>query len=107
MMMLVSRRARVLQGHGAKEMSMKIAHALASILSAGLMGVSGREVAQANGSQFTTIDDPNGMNGTFAYAINARGDIVGQYLDNADMVHGFLLSRGRYITIDDPSGVNG
>jgi len=57
---------------------------------------------------FTTIDNPNG-NGGFnsANGINARGDIVGNYLDANFAEHGFLLSHGRYTTLDDPNGVDG
>jgi uncharacterized membrane protein len=40
---------------------------------------------------FTTIDFPDAIN-TNAFAINARGDIVGVYED-ATGLHGFLLSR--------------
>jgi probable HAF family extracellular repeat protein len=54
---------------------------------------------------FTTIDDPNGVNGSFASSINARGQIVGSYSNIIS--HGFLLSGGQYTTLDDPNGVNG
>ena len=39
---------------------------------------------------------------TSARGINARGDIVGFYVDTAGRQHGFLLSRGQYTTIDFP-----
>jgi probable HAF family extracellular repeat protein len=49
-----------------------------------------------HGNRFTTIDIPGAL-ATVAFGINARGDIVGGYLDAHDGrgVHGFLLSRGR------------
>src|SRR6266566_1870271 len=49
---------------------------------------------------YTTIDDPSGSS-TFAYGINASGQIVGSYLPG----HGFLYSAGTYTTLDDPNGV--
>ena len=39
-------------------------------------------------------------------AINARGDIVGEYRDSQHR-HGFLLSGGIYTTIQDPNGLAG
>ena len=35
-------------------------------------------------------------------AINARGDIVGRFLDASRIPHGYLLSDGIYTTIDFP-----
>jgi hypothetical protein len=46
------------------------------------------------------------VNGTKAFAINSRGDIVGDYFDSQTL-HGFLLSKGTYTTIDDPNGISG
>jgi uncharacterized membrane protein len=68
---------------------------------------NGVPLVWAAGSQFTTIDDPNGVQGTFARGINLSGDIVGSYFDSAATSHGFLLSQGRFTTIDDPSAVHG
>ena len=86
---------------------MKIVRVLTIILVVGLAGVSGRGVVQAGGSQFTTVDDPNGVHGTLALSINPKGDIVGYYFDSTRTPHGFLLSEGRYTTIDNPNGVHG
>jgi hypothetical protein len=55
---------------------------------------------------FTTIDDPHGTNGTQAWGINARGDIVGPYFDSQN-AHGFLWRKGRYTTLDNPKAGNG
>src|ERR687888_343009 len=87
-------------------MSMKVIRALTIILVVGLTGVTGRGVAQAGGGKFTTIDDPNGVYGTWDYIINSLGDIVGYYGDSTS-AHGFLLHQGNYTTIDDPNGVQG
>ncbi|GAC1453989.1 MAG: hypothetical protein PVSMB1_02850 [Gemmatimonadaceae bacterium] len=53
------------------------------------------------GSTFTvkTIDVPNAL-ATIAFGINARGDIVGTYVDAAHQQHGFRLRDGDYETID-------
>jgi uncharacterized membrane protein len=53
---------------------------------------------------FTTIDASgiaSGAHDTRANGINARGDIVGRYVDGSG-AHGFLLSRGDFTTIDLP-----
>lgn len=56
---------------------------------------------------FSSIDDPNagtmGGQGTGAFGINERGQIVGQYSDSNFEFHGFLLSGGQFTTIDDPN----
>jgi uncharacterized membrane protein len=45
---------------------------------------------------------------TSARGINARGDIVGFYVDTAGVQHGFVLEHGTFTTIDFPvSGVRG
>jgi probable HAF family extracellular repeat protein len=59
-----------------------------------------------NGGTYTTLDDPLATGGTFAYGINAMGQIVGRYHD-ANGAHGFLYSNGTYTTLDDPLAVNG
>jgi uncharacterized membrane protein len=54
-----------------------------------------------NGGEFTSIDLPGAI-WTAAAGINARGDIVGTYIDQGGKTHGFLLSRGeRDETADD------
>jgi probable HAF family extracellular repeat protein len=55
---------------------------------------------------FTTIDDPNGAEGTQAYGINNTGEIVGQYTDSSGKSHGFIDVNGTFTTIDDPLGTN-
>jgi uncharacterized membrane protein len=41
--------------------------------------------------------------GTNAYGINARGQIVGAYTDVNNVNHGYLLSGGQYTALDDPN----
>ena len=53
---------------------------------------------------FTTLDYPSAVS-TFAYGINAAGDIVGSYVDNASVEHGFLLRAGAFTSIDYPGAV--
>jgi probable HAF family extracellular repeat protein len=43
---------------------------------------------------YTTLDDPLATNGTFAWGINASGQIVGSYGDASIFYHGFLYSGG-------------
>ncbi|HXF96581.1 MAG TPA: hypothetical protein VNI61_10840 [Gemmatimonadales bacterium] len=50
---------------------------------------------------FTTIEVP-GARATTAWGINARGDIVGSYVDANGASHGFLLQGGVFTTIDQP-----
>jgi probable HAF family extracellular repeat protein len=54
----------------------------------------------SNGS-FTAIAKP-GATLTDVEGINARGDIVGFYIDSSGNFHGLLLSDGRFTTIDVP-----
>jgi len=56
---------------------------------------------------YTLLNDPFGVNGTFARGVNNTGQCVGYYVDSNHTAHGFLYRGGTYITIDDPSGTNG
>jgi hypothetical protein len=56
---------------------------------------------------FTTIDDPKGANGNFAWGLDDGGDIVGDYFDAKNVSHGYLLHNGRFTTLDDPEGGHG
>jgi uncharacterized membrane protein len=62
---------------------------------------------ERNGSQserafdFTTIDVPGAVF-TSASGINARGDIVGRYVDGNGRSHGYLLRDGEFTAIDFP-----
>jgi probable HAF family extracellular repeat protein len=64
-----------------------------------------RLVAVAAQGTFTTIDVP-GATSTAALAINARGDIVGDYTTADGVVHGFLLRKGEFTTIDVPAATD-
>jgi hypothetical protein len=49
---------------------------------------------------FNTFDVPGAVD-TFALAINARGQIVGYYVEaSTNLNHGFLLDHGTLTTID-------
>jgi uncharacterized membrane protein len=62
--------------------------------------------AGAGSFSFTTIDDPNGTNGTLPVGINDKGQVAGAYFDALGL-HGFLLSGGTYTTLDDPNAGTG
>ena len=58
--------------------------------------------AHADGSvRFNTIDYP-GATQTFAWGINAAGDIVGSYKTTASDEHGFVLRNGVFTSFDYP-----
>lgn len=52
--------------------------------------------------RFVKIDFPNAT-ATFAQGINARGDLVGRYLDADGVTHGFVLRKGVFSTIEVPN----
>ncbi|GAC1656226.1 MAG: hypothetical protein NVS4B3_21780 [Gemmatimonadaceae bacterium] len=61
-----------------------------------------RDVSQSERAfDFTTIDVPGAL-ATSASGINARGDIVGSYVDGNHHSHGYLLREGEFTTIDFP-----
>ena len=60
-----------------------------------------REERKSDTYQFTTIDVP-GARSTSAQGINARGDIVGTYVDLAGRAHGFVFADGAFTAIDFP-----
>jgi uncharacterized membrane protein len=53
---------------------------------------------------FVAIDYP-GQSGTLALDINASGQIVGRYIDDAGLHRGFLLSAGVFTPIDVPGAI--
>src|SRR6266480_1018332 len=53
---------------------------------------------------FTTIDI-RGAVATQAFGINARGDIVGEYVDGTSRSHGYVIRDGDTTTIDYPGAV--
>jgi hypothetical protein len=54
-----------------------------------------------NPSDFTTIDNPLGVNGTQILGINDAGQIVGTYLDSSNVEHGFVASLNGETTNED------
>jgi uncharacterized membrane protein len=56
---------------------------------------------QAQDREYVTVA-PNGARASTAFGINARGDVVGTYVDQNFVQHGFLLSKGEFTVIDFP-----
>src|SRR5947209_18392607 len=81
----------------------KIARLSTVVLILVLASMSSRSSAHAQGGQFVTIDDPNGVNGSEAYGINSSGTIVGSY-QGATTAPGYMLHDATYTTINDPAG---
>jgi uncharacterized membrane protein len=67
-------------------------------------GVNGFELA--NG-QYTTLDNPAGVQGSGADGNNDFGQVAGFYNNASGVIHGYLLTGGRYRTFDDRAGVQG
>jgi hypothetical protein len=68
-------------------------------------GSSAASFLYANGT-FTTIQDPNATEGTYATGMNDNGEIVGFFF-NSTGSHGFIDDRGVFTTINDPFGMDG
>jgi probable HAF family extracellular repeat protein len=56
---------------------------------------------RAQGREYTTIA-PSGARASTAFGINSRGDVVGSFVDQNSVTHGFLLSKGEFTVIDFP-----
>lgn len=59
----------------------------------------------AQGATWTTIDVPGAIL-TRVYGINSVGDAVGDFLDTAEVEHGFLLRGGNFTIIDVPGATS-
>jgi hypothetical protein len=57
--------------------------------------------AGGTGFTFTTFEVPDALH-TRAHGINAKGDIVGLYVDQTGVTRGFLLRDGEFTTLDFP-----
>jgi probable HAF family extracellular repeat protein len=58
--------------------------------------------------QFTSLQDPNATpSQTAAQSIDARGRIVGYYVDPLGIYHGYIFTDGEYSTIDFPGAAVG
>jgi probable HAF family extracellular repeat protein len=69
-----------------------------------VLALSTISVAQAQTEySYLRFDVPNGSQ-TFARGINARGDIIGSYVDADGVDHDFLLHNRVYTNIDYPGG---
>ena len=74
---------------------------------AALMGAVfsiGLAVGEAPTFTYTRIDHPNAKS-TTGSGINARGDVVGSYTDQANVTRGFVLRDGSFTTIEFPGAV--
>ena len=56
---------------------------------------------RAQEREFSTIAPPGARSST-AFGINARGDVVGSFVDQSFVQHGFQLSKGEFTVIDCP-----
>src|SRR5512132_1974576 len=57
---------------------------------------------RAQEREYTTIPTPLGTLSSTAFGINARGEVVGTFVDQSFVQHGFLLSKGEFTVIDFP-----
>ena len=57
------------------------------------------------GGNYTSIDDPAGVNGTAAGGISNSGAVVGNYYDAQSASHGFVFNGSTYTTLDHPGAV--
>ena len=73
---------------------------LASIGMCFILSAFGIE-AQAQEREYSTIAPPGARSST-AFGINARGDVVGTFVDQSFVQHGFLLRKGEFTVIDFP-----
>ena len=72
-----------------------------SLPAAAILAPQRRESRPEGTFDFTTIDVPGALS-TSAGGINARGEIVGSYVDANHHSHGYLLRDGQFTTIDFP-----
>jgi uncharacterized membrane protein len=75
------------------------------ILASVLFGVLLPSALFGTDYRYTKIDPPNSIL-TVARGINARGDIVGDYVDADGIGHDFLLHNGVYTNVDYPGGAD-
>jgi probable HAF family extracellular repeat protein len=72
----------------------------------GVLALSVLSVAQAQTEySYLRFDVPNGSQ-TFARGINARGDIIGSYVDSDGVGHDFMLHNRVYTNIDYPGNAD-
>ena len=62
--------------------------------------------ASVQAQTYTTLDNPAGTGGTYAYGISGN-NIVGWYANSSGWQLGFLYNGSTYTTLNDPLGVNG
>jgi hypothetical protein len=57
------------------------------------------------GGKFSNVQSPNGATYVSPSGINEKGDIVGTYLNAANISHGFLLKSGKIQTLTAPGAI--
>lgn len=55
-----------------------------------------------NSYLYTTINDPFAVYSTYGNAINAGGQVAGQYVDSNGVSHAVLYKNGKYTVLNDP-----
>ncbi|MEO8435367.1 MAG: hypothetical protein ABI596_10775 [Pyrinomonadaceae bacterium] len=73
---------------------------LASVVMCFVLSALGLK-AEAQEREYIRIA-PEGARSSTAFGINPRGDIVGSFVDQNSVTHGFLLSKGELTVIDFP-----
>jgi probable HAF family extracellular repeat protein len=58
-----------------------------------------------NGSTFTDLNDPNGVNSTYAQSINNSGVVVGYYIDSNFNRIGFIYNGSTFTDVIPPNAV--
>ena len=74
------------------------------LLLAGLSLSSYAVNSTAASYNFTTFNDPNATNGTFATGLNNNGVITGYFSDNSGD-HGFINNAGSFTTLNEPDAL--
>jgi uncharacterized membrane protein len=84
---------------------MKYCNSPACLLGLGLALMATAKAADAPplSFKFTTINVP-GAQQTLSFGINNSGVIVGQYIDQGGVAHGYVLNGKKLTTLDDPNG---
>lgn len=74
---------------------------ISGLLAVGALVLTLVAPVRAQEREYSTIAPPGARSST-AFGINARGDVVGTFVDQNLVQHGFLLSKGGFTVIDVP-----
>ena len=80
---------------------MKTLSSMSGLLAVLALALTLAAPVRAQEREYTTIA-PSGARSSTAFGINARGDVVGTFIDQNLIQHGFLLSYGAFTVIDFP-----